>query len=386
MADADIVIHVDAATFVPNNYKALMQLANQPQIKSSPDLSKMVREVIANVDGARGIAKSTVGIDPTTDVSNATLFVQIQPKQEPNFLGAVRGRFTAASIEKIGQLTGKQATRVGGGVMVELGGNDPAVGLTKDGVLLAGTPRLVRDRLSDGWRAPARAQGGLLAQAAEAIASRPVFAIAVALSPTARKAALDKLGPAKNFATDVIQRHKAASLAIYPDGVGWTWIDRDRAGLDQMAQMSEGLIELMRAAQIAPRGMSKIALAGLESYRGTSKAIDEVLQRKADLLKIVESFTGDGNFKVKIDRNPAAMRLDVRATGKSLSEVLSVGALLPLAGVAMFGPRKKEEPNFESMPRSAPLPPRSEPVRPTPKTAPAPRPAPMPAPAPAPRR
>src|SRR5687767_9959408 len=66
MADADIVVHVDAATFVPNNYKALMQLANQPQIKSSPDLLKMVRKMVAEVDGVRGMAKSMVGIDPTT--------------------------------------------------------------------------------------------------------------------------------------------------------------------------------------------------------------------------------------------------------------------------------------------------------------------------------
>src|SRR5690349_6694955 len=77
MADADIVVHVDAATFVPNNYKALMQLPNQPQIKASPELAKMIREAIAEVDGMRGIAKSMVGIDPMTDVSSATVSLQI---------------------------------------------------------------------------------------------------------------------------------------------------------------------------------------------------------------------------------------------------------------------------------------------------------------------
>ena len=35
MPDADVVLHVDAATFVPNNYRALTQLENQPQIKAS---------------------------------------------------------------------------------------------------------------------------------------------------------------------------------------------------------------------------------------------------------------------------------------------------------------------------------------------------------------
>src|SRR5689334_19670820 len=56
MADADIVLHVDAATFVPNNYKVLMQLGNQPQIKASPELSKLVREAVAEIDGMRGRA------------------------------------------------------------------------------------------------------------------------------------------------------------------------------------------------------------------------------------------------------------------------------------------------------------------------------------------
>jgi hypothetical protein len=390
MADADVVVHVDAATFVPNNYRALMQLANQPQIKASPELSKLVRGAVAEVDGMRGIAKSTVGIDPTTDVSSATLFLQVLPKQDPSFVAAVRGKFTAASIEKIAKLTSKQATKIGGGVMVELGGDEPAIALTKDGVLLAGTPKLVRDRLADTWRAPARAPGGSLAHAAEAIAARPVFAISFALSATARKTVLDELGPKKNFASDLIQRHKAATFAVYPDGIGWTWIDRDRAGLDRMAQMSDGVLDLLRASQIAPRGIAKIVLGALESYRGTNRVIDEVLQRRGDIMKIVVSSTGDGNFKIKLDKNPATMRLDVRATGKSLSEVVPAGAILPLAGMAMFTMRKGEAKSAPPMSQPAVRPtvtPKPITPRPTPRTAPAPAPVPTPkAPAPAPRR
>lgn len=372
VADADVVLHVDAATFVPNNYRALMQLGNQPQIKASPELSKMVREMVAEVDGMRGIAKSTVGIDPTTDVSSATVFLQILPKQDPSFVAAVRGRFTAASIDKIAKLTSKPATKVGGGVMVELGGNDPALGLTKDGVLLAGTPRLVRERLADTWRAPARPAGGSLAQAAEAIAGKPVFAVAVAMSATARKAAIDELGPKKNLGSDLIQRHKAASFSIFADGIGWTWIDRDKAGLDSMAQMSEGVLELMRAAQIAPRGFAKIMLGGLESYRGTDKMVDQLIQRKADVMKIVESYTGDGNFKVKTDKNPTTMRLDVRATGRFLSEVVPAGLVVPLAGIA-FLTRGKVKEDVMMPPPPVPAKPGARPTAPPP---PGPRPAP----------
>jgi len=44
--DADVVSYVDAAGIIPGNYKVLTQLANQPQIKASPDLAKMVRKAM----------------------------------------------------------------------------------------------------------------------------------------------------------------------------------------------------------------------------------------------------------------------------------------------------------------------------------------------------
>jgi hypothetical protein len=161
------------------------------------------------------------------------------------------------------------------------------------------------------------------------------------MSPAARKEATAQLGP-KNFLTDVITRHKAASFSIYRDGVGWTWTDSSAAGLESMAMMSEGFIDVMRAAQIAPRGVAKMILGGMESYRGRPE-VDQVLSKKTDILKIVDSFSGDGNFKVQFDKDPKAYKLNVRATGKTLSEVLSGALLLPGVGAALFvgGMKKK---------------------------------------------
>src|SRR5436190_23415182 len=69
MPDADVVVHLDAAAVIGNNYKLLLALPDQPQIKSSPELSKMVRKAINEVEGLRGLAKTTTGIDLTTDIS-----------------------------------------------------------------------------------------------------------------------------------------------------------------------------------------------------------------------------------------------------------------------------------------------------------------------------
>jgi hypothetical protein len=139
-----------------------------------------------------------------------------------------------------------------------------------------------------------------------------------------------------NFATDIITRHKAASLSVFADGIGWQWADSKAGGLDSMASISEGLVDIFRAAQIAPRGFAKIVLGGLDSYKGASKQVDALLAHKADVLKIVDTYTGDGSFKVKIDKDPKALKLNVRLTGKSLSEVLPLGMVVPMGAVGFL--------------------------------------------------
>ena len=54
-----------------------------------------------------------------------------------------------------------------------------------------------------------------------------------------------------------------------------------------------------------------------------------MLSRKLDVLKLIDTYTGDGNFKQTITKDAAKLRLDVRAQGKTLSEVVSAGMLLP---------------------------------------------------------
>ncbi len=330
MPDPDVVVHFDVAAVVPGNYKVLQNLPNQPQIKASAELSKMVRQAIGEVEGARGLAKGATGLDLVTDISDATVFVTLLPQQQPTFVAVVHGKFSTATVDKIAKLTKGTVSRVGTAMMVEMG-KDPAIGVTKDGVLIAGTANLVRERLSDTWRMPARAAGGNLAFAAELLAAKPIYAVSLTLSAGARKQVLAEMGPDKNFVTDLVVRHKAAGFSVFADGVGWTWIDSSKAGMDAMAMTSEGALELLKAMQIAPRGFAKIALGAIDSYKGKDKKIDELIRRKGDVLKIIESYTGDGNFKTKIDRDAKANKLTVRATGATLSEVVPAGFFIPAA-------------------------------------------------------
>lgn len=352
MPDPDVVVHFDVAAVVPGNYKVLQNLPNQPQIKASPTLAKMVRQALGEVEGVRGLAKGATGVDLVTDISDATLFVQVLPQQEPMFVAVVHGKFSTGTVDKIAKMTKGTVSKVGTSVIVDKA-NEPSIGVTKDGVLIAGSANLVRDRLSDTWRMPARAAGSNLAFAAEMLAAKPIYGVAVTLSPAARKQALASMGPDKNFATDLVARHKAGSFSVFADGIGWTWIDASKAGADAMAMMSEGTLEILKAMQIAPRGFAKVALGGLDAYKGKDKQVDELIRRKADVLKIVESYTGDGNFKTTIDRDVKANKLTVRATGSKLSDVVPAGFLIPAGVVGFFSLRERTAPPPMEMPAPA---------------------------------
>jgi len=329
LADPDVAAHIDAASVIPGNYKLLSELADRPQIRASPDLQAMVRKAVGEVEGGRGVAKLTTGIDVATDISDATAFVQLVPQAEPRFVLAVHGRFTADNIAKIAKLSGKSPARLGSGTIVEGGGAEPAIALTKDGVLLVGTAGLVRERLADDWKPPGHGPGTNLGYLAEAIAARPVLAVVLTMSAAARGEALSHLDK-PGFASDLVSRHKAAAFSIFQDGIGWTWIDSSKAGLDAMELISNGVLDVLRAAQIAPRGIAKIAMGALDSYGGNPQ-LDELIKHKADIQKVIEAYSGDGNFKVKLDKNARSMRLAVRATGKTVSEVLPIGLIVPAA-------------------------------------------------------
>lgn len=340
IADADFALHLDAASIVPGNYKLLAQLADQPQIKTSPELQKLVRKAIGEVEGARGAAKMATGVDVTTDVADATAFVQLVPQAEPRFVVAVHGRFSPANLDKIAKMVNKPATKVDAGQIVEIEAGKPAIGLTRDGVVLVGTPALVRERLADAWTPPSHDAGTNLGYTAEVVSAKPVFAVVMTMSAAARGEALRHLAP-QGFATDVITRHRAAAFSVFRDGIGWSWVDSTRTGVDAMELLSNGVLDMLRAAQIAPRGIAKIVMGVIDSYRGTDPKVDDLIKHKADILKIVEAYTGDGTFKVAVDKT-RPMRLTVRATGKTVSEVLPVGMMLPAAVVGYLASQAKE--------------------------------------------
>jgi len=365
IADADVMVHFDAASVIPSNYKVLLALPDQPSIKASPELTKVARQLINEVEGPRGMAKGMIGFDPVNDLSDVTLFARIVPKQDPTAVVVAHGKFTPAMLDKMAKFAGRQVVKVGAASLIEMDGGN-AIAL-KNGTLIAGASVLVKERAADTWKAPPHPPGTNLGQAAEVLGGHPVFAVSLTVSQGVRDAVL-KEHPEKNFFTDLIRRGKGSSFSVYTDGIGWTFNDSTAAGVDQMALLSDGVVDVLRAAQIAPRGFAKIALAALDSYKGLNKQVDALIAHKGDLNKLVAQYTGDGQFKAKIDKDPKAQRLTVRLSGKTVSEVVPVGVVIPMAALGFLLVGREAAP-------PPPMPIRVEPARPIqqqPKTPPPP--------------
>lgn len=328
--DADIVVHLDVAAVLPHNFKALTDLPNDPAIKGNRELVEMTKSIAAQAQQGRAMVKGMIGFDPITDVTSITMFAKFKPgSDEPDFLIDVRGNLPPDLIAKVSKATGAPIEVFGGrsGLVVDKN----YLGVAKSGDVLFGTTALVKPRLADTWKAPARAASSHGARLAAILDEKPFLAYAFAPSATMLKMMQ------KNHDNPVAALLAQSDLsvgALRTDGVVWASYAKTTKAYDDALLAADGAIDLMRACQIAPRGFAKLAIAYLDAYAGQSKELDEVIKHKAELLKIVEQYTGDGQFKATIDKDPKARSVTVHAIGTKLSDVLPFGFAIPAGAVA----------------------------------------------------
>jgi hypothetical protein len=326
--DADVVLAVDVDAVAPRNLKALNDLPQNPMIKADPVLAKQVKQVLAEINGARAMVKGTVGIDVGTDISSFVVYFRATATGgDPDGFFEVRGKVPADLAQRIAKLTGATVDNIDGRAGIAMDAK-AYLGIAADGALLVGTPSLVKPRLATSWKAAARPANSALARTATLLGEKPFLAIA--LHPSANMIAEATRKHGDNFGVDMMKDADFAAIALRSDGVTFVNFMKSKGWFERIGMAMDGTIELMRAAQIAPRGMAKLAVAALDSYAGKSPDIDQLIKHKADIIKVVEMYTGDGTFKATVDRDAKAKSVIVHATGKSLSEVLP-GMIVPLA-------------------------------------------------------
>ena len=378
--DADVILHFDAAAVIPRNYKVIANLSKDPVVQASPSLRELAQKLNGEIESGRGLAKGMVGIDPTSDVTSVTVFLKFQPGVDPQGLVAVRGTLPADLVKKVSALTGGKVDTVDGRAAIAVD-NETYLGTTRSGVLLMGPAALVKPRLADAWKATPRAKGFWQSVAAT-VGQKPFLVVGVRPSAAMLK---ELASSQKNAVSDLVSGLDFGTLSFHHDGLQWSWVDKSDVGARRIKLASEGFVELIRSFHVAPRGLAKIMVAGLESYAGQSKEIDAVIQRKDDILKLVDGFTGDGRFKAAITLNKTTV--SARLSAKHLSEVLPLGFLAPAAAIAYATEEQKEEPlkGLVVQPAAPGARPGAKPAaKPAGKPAPAPR-KPAPAPAPKPR-
>src|SRR5262249_50342170 len=284
-------------------------------------LLDMTKSIAAQAQQGRAMVKSMVGFDPITDVTSVTMFAKFKNgADEPDFVIDVRGNLPPDLISKVSKATGAPMEVFGGrsGLVVD----KYYLGVAKSGDVLFGTTKLVKDRVADSWKAPARAANSHGARFAAILDEKPFLAYAFA--PSAAMLKMMEKGGDNPF-IGMLKDSDLAIAALRTDGVGWATYTKSAKADDDAVLAADGAIDLMRAFQIAPRGFAKLAVAYLDAYAGQSKEIDEIIKHKADILKIVEDYTGDGQFKAQVDKDPKAKSVVVHAIGKKLSEVMPLG-------------------------------------------------------------
>ena len=353
---AELFIYVDVEAVLPRNHRALMKLPVSPALKDAPDMREAIQGAVAQVEAARMKFAETTGIDPVKDVRSVAVWLDLDGG-EPSGLMAVRGAFPADWSDRVRHLAGEYR-EVDGRTMVRIG--DAAAGVTADGQLLLGTPALVEPRLGKRWRPVAAPAGSAGAVARQALAVRPI-ATAVLVPSAAMTEMVRSATDGEKIPAAFIAGQKHSAWSVHHDGVSWTYAARDADGYRTALLASEAALDLMRAGHLFGRGVARAIMAGLRAQAGDEPEVQALLAREKEILQLVERVTGDGRFKATVGRQAARRTVSVRARGRSLSEVVPLAGVLPLAGAGAWltfarAPAPPERFEESSAPAAAPAP------------------------------
>ena len=377
--DADLFVHVDLKPTLVDNYAVWQKLAEDPLVKQTPSLRDAVRDASVQAEGGRAMVKGLIGIDLATDLTSITAFGKVTSAGPPDFLVVIRGNLAADLPQRLTQNLGGKAETIDGRVAA-VTPDGMMIGTSKSGAVLVGSRALVAPRLADAWKASARAKGSMWGQVATVLDGKPFFVVAAKPSAAAVAHVAGQVPP--GFGRDLLNQAELVVLSGTATGVGWVYQAKDAAFAARIKLASEGWIELMRAAHVAPRGIAELVVAALPSYVGQSPELDDAIKHKDQILAAVNELTGDGKFQSSVKQSGNVVTVTTK--GRRLSDVVPIGLAMGLGGIGAMTAATKApamatpaQPGRPASPRPSTAPRPTTPSRPTtpPKPTPAPRPA-----------
>jgi hypothetical protein len=342
--NADAMMYFDVEATLPPNYKVFTSLPSSPLLAAaSPELRAWLNDIVQHAEGARMMATGSMGVDPVTAIKSVAAWTQLDAKGKQHKLLVVRGSFPPDLADKI--IANAHATRetVDGHVFFQISGAEKSMGIVGDTVLM-GDADLVKKRLAKGYR-PSKATSPRIAALFD---DHPFMVLALTPSSGLTKLIQAKAGhdADKALLVDVITGTDVSALSLRATGVSWVLHARSAAGYQRAVDASDGMLALMRSQHLGLRGMARLVVAALPSFSRDPK-VAALIKHRADILKLVDDWSGDGMFEAKVDNKTADRSVTVRATGKTLSEVLPLtGLMVPAGAFALLtkGGRKREEP------------------------------------------
>jgi hypothetical protein len=363
-ARAEYMLHLDLVGVVPNNYRRLIALPDHPSVAKQPDAKLALKQLVDQAEMVRGMVRGATGLDPVTDITSITAWVQVPDAGDPNILMVVRGNIPNDLVARIASADGVPTSEVAGRTVMSPDA-DTMVGMSASGVLLAGSKTLVQPRLAAKFK---RERNSAIETHAKPLLQGATFVAASVPSKRWVRRLESELGSDEDTAllTDLATGHEFLGIAVRHDGVDWTAVARTKTGHRRARRASEGVIDAMRAMHHGSRGLARLFLAAAPSYAGFEPVAEAIAKHQDDIMKLVEATTGDGNFEATVDEDAARRTVRVRARGKSLSDVMPAAGLLPIAGgaAAFFlisrGEAEAMPPTaVEAVPAKAPKPPKS---------------------------
>ncbi len=359
--DSDVMVHLDVEPMLADNWSKVQGLANHPAFKANPDAQKVVRQGIAQVEQMRMMAKATSGVDFVTDMKSVTVFVP-SLLREGEFLVSFRGNFPPDLLDRVASKMGAPTSKSNGKTTMPTP-DGKLLAQVEAGTLLMGPAALVKARTGV-WKP--RGPKGATRVTGFFDKEKPFFLLAMSPSAATRKKLLANSGRAQSndamMHRDLLTGLDYGAFWLKSNGVGWTVTTKTPAGLQRAADFSEGVVSFMRANHHVARGMARLALAALPSF-GKQGAM--VTRFRPEILKLIEAWTGDGNFPATVATNAATRTVLVSATGKSLSDVLPVAGMVPM-GAVFFLVAGKSSSSPSSMPMHGPTMKRPMPATSTP--------------------
>jgi hypothetical protein len=343
--NVDYFVYLDAEAVLPGNWKVLEGLPDNAVVKGNAALKAEAKQLVEQAKQGREMVKNMIGLDPITDVKSVAAFVTFKKGQEePEVIVVARGTFPADFVDKVAKMTGGKTEAVDGRALAALE-DGMALSSGADGSLIFGTAALVKARAATAWK-PSKAKA-LTANVGATLDAKPFFVFTS--TPSAQHVAMMqkhlKGDPDAAIVLDLATGHELFALALSYNGIGWAHRARTAAGYERAVLGSEGMVELMRAGHLLTRGAIRIALAVAESYATQNQAIGQIVKNRDKIIKIMETWTGDGQFQATVDKKKGDKTVTVMATGKSLSQVVPIAGLAVPAGMVFLftgGMRKKE--------------------------------------------